>query len=159
MLNCIQFWSIQFFAGVAIAFQHRSTKNRDSNRTTTLNALIWGHSAVGQLGLGTFTVAAHVKRSAVTENIACWKPPALQLKSLHIIQVVPCNNHVVSATSSKQDGPGYFLWICYSTFLANSVLMQGLGLCLRCSRTSALRIWKIMPKCWMKMAAQLKWRH
>lgn len=101
----------------------------------------------------------HVSWSAVTGNIACWKPPALQLKSLHIIHVVPCYNHVVPATSSKQDGPGYFLWICYSTFLVNSVLMQGLGLCLRCSRASALRIWKIMPKCWMKTAAQLKWRH
>jgi len=49
MLSCILLCSIQFFAGIASAFQHRSTKNGDSNRTTILHTLpssgatvLWG---------------------------------------------------------------------------------------------------------------------
>lgn len=70
MLNCIQICSIQFFAGVAIAFQHRSTKNGIliellSSMPSSGATVLWGnlHLAPSQ--------SLHVSWSAVTENTAC----------------------------------------------------------------------------------------
>lgn len=60
-----------------------------------------------------------------------------------------CPNNIIQAGWSRifsLDLLFYFLsQLCFNT---------SLGLYLRCSRASALHIWKITPKCWMKMAAK-----